>query len=157
MLFNAFLKGLYWAGPWCNWVFCNGQSPGMGPACRLDAQGRMRQFPGAEAQTGLRGHLSSCRALPGAKLGMPRDTHHTHSHMLTYIQTPYKWHATVPLTCNDALYSGIAALIITRPVDPPSQTKKGRPEAFPGRQRDKRRHIESPAALGHHKGATFHQ
>lgn len=61
------------------------------------------------------------------------------------------------LTRNDALYSGIAALIITRLVDPPSQTKKGRREAFPGRRRDKYRHIESLMALVHHKGATFHE
>lgn len=88
---------------------------------------------------------------------MPRDTHHTHSHILTYIQTPSQWHATVSLTCNDALYLGIAALIITRPVDPPSQTKKGRHEAFPGRHRDKFKHLEVHAALGHHKGAASHE
>ena len=94
MLFNAFLKGSYWAGPWCNWVFCKGQSPGLGPACRLDAQGGMRQFPGAEAQTGLQRTLVQLQALLGAKLGMPRDTHHTHSHILNLHTNPF------PMACH---------------------------------------------------------
>lgn len=35
-----------------------------------------------------------------------------------------KWHAVVSLTCRRAIYSGIATLIITGPVDSPSQSRR---------------------------------
>ena len=156
MLFNAFLKGSYWVGPWCNWVFCKGQSPGMGSACRLDTQGGMRQFPGAAVQTGLQRTLVQSQGTLGSQAGHAKG-YTSHTHTYSPIKALTKWHATVSLTCSDALYSGIAALIITRLVALPSQTKKGRHEAFPDRRRDKCRHIESLMALVHHKGATFHE
>ena len=105
-----------------------GQSPGVGPACRLDIQGGMMHFPGAAAQTGRRRKIALPQDTPRSQAGHAKGyTSHTHTHL----SNPLPNGMPPCHSRKGAVYSGIAALTIAMPVDSPSQTKReGEVKAF---------------------------